>query len=89
MEEFAELHSIEFKEPVACVLEQDVATESVEGDMFAVSRAECILHAKVEDLPRRRGYGACLNIDDEDYTVISWAENEGMARVALSRNSTF
>lgn len=81
--EFAEMRMIEGT-PVRCAFIEDILNEKSGGTEFGVHNAEACIMAKCADMPTRKGYGSCLNVDGVDYTVISWSEEAGITTIMLS-----
>lgn len=79
--EFAEMHEVEGKQMIAVV-----ASDSISGVDDGISSGKLQLHARTEDLPRRRTAGANLRVDGNEYLVESWDEAGGMSSVVLTRN---
>ncbi|MDD3139611.1 MAG: hypothetical protein PHX08_11650, partial [Lachnospiraceae bacterium] len=81
--EFADKHEVEGK-IILCMFENESLREKTGVSESAISEAECLLYAKCEDLPIRKGFGSSLIVDGIDYMVLFWDENEGIASISLS-----
>lgn len=81
LEEFAEVHSIEYQD-VICILDTVQSTEK--ANEYDIAQADLIVMAKAEDMPPRKEAGALLNIDSKEYTVIKWDVQDGLTVVELS-----
>lgn len=84
-ETFGEKHVVEGKE-IIIVIDNDTLKEKQGGQDLAVAESASLFYAHVEDLPKRRPAGECLNIDGRECTIDDWAEDMGIATIALRQN---
>lgn len=82
---FGELHKIEGQE-IPIVLDDNQLKEKQGGQDLAVAESSILFYAYVCDLPRRRPAGELLNVDGREYVIDDWAEDMGVATIALSEN---
>lgn len=83
-DEFAEYHNIEGKK-TAIVIDYDKLQDLKKGMNDDLSEASIYFFAKIEDLPKRKGYGSTINYDNALYSVRLWQEKGGIAEVALAK----
>lgn len=83
-DEFGELHSIDGKQ-IYIVVDDDKLIERQKGAEVGVAESSFLFFARVNDLPKRKGYGSVLNIDGKEYTVDNWSVAGGIAQIALSQ----
>lgn len=85
--EFADSHHVEGRYIMA-VLDADTGGERPGGQALGVAGATLTLYAAVEDLPERKPAGESLEIDGEEYIIVSWREDMGIASVSLAQTIT-
>lgn len=79
---FGESHIIEGK-VVICVIDDNSLKTRQAGSELAVAESSRLIYAAVDSLPPRRMPGASLNVDHREYIIDDWAEDEGVATIAL------
>lgn len=79
---FGEPHIIDGK-TVICVIDDNSLKTRQAGSELAVAESSRLIYAAVADLPPRRMPGAALNVDHREYIIDDWAEDEGVATIAL------
>lgn len=84
---FGEVHRIEGKD-IVIVVDNDALKEKQGGQDLAVAESSTLFYAHVEDLPKRRPAGQSLNVDGRECTIDDWAEDMGLATIALRENIT-
>ena len=83
LDEFGDEHVIEGKAIVA-MLDEETFSESKKGEDIGLAAFDCVLFARVEDLPERRASGECLNVNGKEFTVVSWRTDGSVASIYLS-----
>ena len=84
---FGERLRVEGKE-IPVVLDTDKLKEKQGGQDFAVAESSTLFFARVEDLPKRRSPGNCLNVNGRECVIDEWTENMGIATVVLRETIT-
>lgn len=87
LEEFGEEHRVEGK-TITVVLDDNALKERQGGQELSVAESSLLLFAAVEDLPARRPAGEGLNVDGREYIINDWAEDMGIATIALAQTIT-
>ena len=82
---FGEVYSIEGRS-ISIVIDEDALKERQNGQDLAVAESSTLFYARVEDLPKRRSPGQCLNVNGRECIVDSWSQDAGMATVVLREN---
>ena len=82
---FGETYRIEGKE-VVIVIDNDALKERQGGQDLAVAESNTLFHAAVSDLPPRKAPGSNLNVNGRECLIDDWAENMGVATIALREN---
>lgn len=87
IEVFGEPHRVEGK-TITAVVDDGTLTERKGGQELSVAESSLLLFAAAEDLPARRPAGEGLNVDGREYIINDWAEDMGIATVALGQTIT-
>ena len=82
---FGENHTVEGKS-VVIIIDDNALKEKQGVQDLAVAESSCLIYAHVEDLPKRRSAGQCLNLDGKEYLIDDWTEDMGLATIALRAN---
>lgn len=82
LDEFGEEHEIDGN-IVVCVIDSDGLREKQGGTSKALSEADKMIYARIEDLPFQKGYGDTLMVDGVPYIVNTWDEDMGIATISL------
>lgn len=85
--EFGEEHCVE-GEMVLAVIDDNALKERQGGQELSVAESSLLLYAAVQDLPPKRPAGEGLNVDGREYIIHDWAEDMGIATVALGQTVT-
>ena len=83
LDEFGDEHVIE-GQTIAAVLDEETLDESKKGEDIGLAAYDCVLHARVEDLPEQRASGESLNVNGKECTIVSWQIAAGVATIYLS-----
>lgn len=83
IDEFGETHEVEGNE-IPAIVDEEILSESKNGEDLGLAAADFILNAKVEDLPPKRPAGETLNVDGKECTIIKWRVDYGMAVIYLA-----
>lgn len=68
---------------IKCMFDDDKLTARKGSNELAVSDSTRLFFAKSEDLPAKMRAGAKIKIDHQTYIIDDWAENMGMAEIAV------
>lgn len=74
---------------VLVIEDKEILKELKSGMMNEIEEAEIAFFASSESLPNKKGYGAIIDYDGFDYSVISWQEDYGMSLVTLKKNGGY
>lgn len=80
LDEYGEMHLVDGKE-IVCVVDNDVRNQR--APEVGVESADMRLFAQTDDVERREAADV-LDVDGKMYTIVSWAEDMGIAEIALS-----
>ena len=69
---------------ITAVLDEETLDESKKGEDIGLAAYDCVLHARVEDLPDQRASGESLNVNGKECTIVSWRIAAGVATIYLS-----
>lgn len=83
LDEFGDEHVVE-GQTITAVLDEETLDESKKGEDIGLAAYDCVLHARVEDLPDQRASGESLNVNGKECTIVSWRTDCGMATIYLS-----
>lgn len=84
VDEFAEYRRIDGK-LIPIVVDYDKLEDLKKGMNDAVGTADLYFFAKDEDMPKPKGYGSTLVVDDALYTVNLWESSGGVTEVACTK----
>lgn len=87
IKEFGEEHRVEGK-TILVIIDDNALKKRQSGQELSVAESSLMLYAAVEDLPPKRPAGECLNIDGREYIINDWAEDMGVASIALGQTVT-
>lgn len=83
LDEFGDEHVVE-GQTITAVLDEETLDESKKGEDIGLAAYDCVLHARVEDLPDQRASGESLNVNGKECTIVSWRIAAGVATIYLS-----
>lgn len=84
LDEFGDEHVVE-GQTITAVLDEETLDESKKGEDIGLAAYDCVLHARVEDLPEQRASGESLNVNGKECTIVSWRIAGGVATIYLSQ----
>lgn len=82
LEDFGEVHKIEGKS-ITIIIDNDTLVTMKNGNILGVAESDTLIFARTEDLEGEKAPGSALNVDGQECTVDSWAENLGITQIAL------
>lgn len=88
LDEFADLHRIEWKE-VPVVIDSDIMTKlSKIGDnrIHGMDEADMVIMGKASDLPENLDPGRLLNLDGREVIVVTTTSEMGLVQIAVRQN---
>lgn len=84
--EFGETHRVAGKN-IIVVFDDDALKKRQGGEELSVAESSVMLYAHVKDLPKRQQHGNTINIDGKEYVIDDWAEDMGVATLALRQHT--
>lgn len=88
LDEFADLHRIEWKE-VPVVIDSDIMAKlSKIGDnrIHGMDEADMVIMGKASDLPENLDPGRLLNLDGREVIVVTTTSEMGLVQIAVRQN---